>query len=105
MLTVCNNCADCTCVLFITGAGRCQHLLVKSTAEKVRVVEQHTMTKKGAEARKDLVEARLQYEAILVIKKGECCCGRCFTFPLLYAISPPAPDTDCSLYQPIIRGS
>ena len=41
------------------------------------------MSKKGAEERKDLVEARLQYENVLVISKGE---GESLCIILLFTI-------------------
>ena len=55
---------------FIADSGSCHNLLVKSTAEKVIVVEISALTAKN-KSRTDLVEAKLQYEPLLSITRGE----------------------------------
>lgn len=48
----------------------CHNLLVKSSSEKVIVVEVADVSSKAAKG-KDLVEAKLKYEHLLSINKGE----------------------------------
>ena len=52
------------------GNGMCHNLLVKSSSEKVIVVEVADVSSKAAKG-KDLVEAKLKYEHLLSINKGE----------------------------------
>ena len=47
----------------------CHNLLVKSSSEKVIVVEVADVSSKAAKG-KDLVEAKLKYEHLLSINKG-----------------------------------
>ena len=51
------------------GNGTCHNLLVKSSAEKVIVVEVADVSANAAKGR-DMVEAKLKYEPLLAINKG-----------------------------------